>query len=96
MDQKCRKMSTEIELVRAEKESIVAQKVTLENKVRQLERDINEKMDKFEGVIREVSHSGWVTKRLFMKMILIIQLAWSSTIDIQLWWNHLKSSCTKD
>ena len=55
MDQKCRKMSTEIELVRAEKESIVAQKVTLENKVRQLERDINEKMDKFEGVIREVS-----------------------------------------
>ena len=55
MDQKCRKMSTEIELVRAEKESIVAQKVTLENKVRQLERDINEKMDKFEGVIREVN-----------------------------------------
>ncbi|XP_078314119.1 centlein-like isoform X3 [Crassostrea virginica] len=57
LDQKCRKMSTEIELVRAEKESIVAQKVTLENKVRQLERDINEKMDKFEGVIRELGEA---------------------------------------
>lgn len=48
-------MSTEIEVVRAEKESIIAQKVALENKVRQLEHDMNEKMDKFEGIIREVS-----------------------------------------
>jgi uncharacterized protein YoxC len=48
-------MSTEIEVVRAEKESVIAQKVTLENKVRQLEHDMNEKMEKFEGIIREVS-----------------------------------------
>ncbi|XP_056021227.1 centlein-like isoform X3 [Ostrea edulis] len=57
LEQKCRKMSTEIEVVRAEKESIIAQKVALENKVRQLEHDMNEKMDKFEGIIRELGEA---------------------------------------
>ncbi|XP_061172759.1 centlein-like isoform X1 [Saccostrea echinata] len=57
LEQKCRKMSTEIEVVRAEKESIIAQKVSLENKVRQLERDIDEKVEKFEGIIRELGEA---------------------------------------
>lgn len=54
LEQKCRKLSTEIEVVRAERESIIAQKVTFENKVRQLECDIEEKVNKFESIIREV------------------------------------------
>lgn len=53
LEQKCRKLSTEIEVVRAERESIIAQKVTFENKVRQLECDIEEKVNKFESIIRE-------------------------------------------
>lgn len=53
LEQKCRKLSTEIEVVRAERESVVAQKVTFENKVRQLECDIEEKVNKFESIIRE-------------------------------------------
>lgn len=53
LEQKYRKLSTEIEVVRAERESIIAQKVTFENKVRQLECDIEEKVNKFESIIRE-------------------------------------------
>ncbi|KAK3097060.1 hypothetical protein FSP39_005997 [Pinctada imbricata] len=57
MEQRLRKMTTELEIARAEKESTVAEKINLENKVRLLERDVNGSMVKFESIIGELEEA---------------------------------------
>ena len=54
LKQKVRKLTTELEIAKAEKESTIAQRINLENKARLLEKDVNENVVKFEGIIREV------------------------------------------